>query len=70
MKMGAIRNLAKSLEINSFAKTKVDLVRSIQRRQGHFVCFATVKEFCDQGDCCFKAACFDESKKITRKSAS
>jgi len=64
MKMGEIRNIAKSLKINSFGKTKVELVREIQLKQGHFSCFATVTDYCDQADCCFKKSCFEEAKKV------
>ena len=66
MKMGQIRNLAKSHTINSFGKSKVELVREIQLRQGYFDCFATITDYCDQTDCCFKTACFEEAKKMAR----
>ena len=63
MKMGELRKMAKELGINSFGKTKVGLVREIQRRQGHFDCFATVDDCCDQKDCCFRTTCFEEAGK-------
>lgn len=65
MKMTAIRQMAKAHEIKSFGKKKVDLVREIQAREGNFACFATARDFCDQKDCCFKADCFTEAKKLS-----
>ena len=63
MKMPELRTIAKNLGINSFGKSKVALVREIQRRQGHFDCFGTVIDYCDQQDCCFRAACFEASQR-------
>ena len=57
MKMNEIRSLAKSLGMNSFGKSKVDLIREIQRKQGNFDCFGTAKDFCDQLECLFRASC-------------
>ncbi|MCF8051143.1 MAG: hypothetical protein K9L59_07890 [Desulfobacterales bacterium] len=63
MKMTEVRQMAKELGVQSFGKSKVRLVREIQKKQGHFDCFATVEDFCDQSDCLFRRACFEESKK-------
>jgi len=67
MKMQAIRQMAKELGINSFGKSKIALVREIQRKQGNFDCFATAVDYCDQQQCCFKAVCFVEAKKTVRR---
>ncbi len=63
MKMQEIRTIAKSLGINSFGKTKADLIREIQRREGNFDCFGTANGYCDQEQCLFRAACLPEKKK-------
>lgn len=57
MKMQQIRLIAKELGINSFGKSKVELVREIQRKQGNFDCFGTAKGHCDQIACCFRQSC-------------
>lgn len=67
MNMSEVRNLAKEAGIPSFGKTKADLIRAIQRHQGHFDCFGSVREYCDQLDCCFRAACFAVSRKTGRR---
>lgn len=66
MNMGEVRKLAKESGITSFGKTKADLIRAIQRHQGYFDCFGSVRDYCDQMDCCFRAACFAESRKAGR----
>ena len=38
MKMNEVRGLAKSLGINSFGKSKLELIKEIQRKQGNFDC--------------------------------
>jgi hypothetical protein len=60
MKMNEIRALAKSLGINSFGKSKADLVREIQRKQGNFDCFGTAMDYCDQLECIFRTPCLSE----------
>jgi len=67
MKMTEVRQMAKELEIPSFGKSKVQLVREVQKKQGFFDCFATVGDFCDRYDCIFRSACFEESKKRQKK---
>lgn len=60
MKMQEIRAKAKELGINSFGKSKVDLIREIQRKEGNFDCYATSKGFCDQLECSFRSSCLSE----------
>lgn len=67
MNMAEVRKLAKEAGISSFGKTKADLIRAIQRHQGYFDCYGTAVDFCDQMDCCFREACFAESRKTSRK---
>jgi hypothetical protein len=60
MKMQEIRARAKVLGINSFGKSKVDLIREIQRKEGNFDCYATAKGDCDQVKCTFRSSCLSE----------
>ena len=60
MKMQEIRAMAKKLGINSFGKTKTDLIREIQRKEGHFDCYGTAKDYCDQSECLFLSSCFEK----------
>lgn len=62
MKMQEIRTMAKKMGINSFAKTKAELVREIQRKEGNFDCYGSVTDHCDQEACCFRSSCLDENK--------
>jgi hypothetical protein len=57
MKMQEVRAKAKVLGINSFGKSKGDLIREIQRKEGNFDCFGTAVEHCDQYECCFRDDC-------------
>ncbi len=70
MKMQEIRKKAKALGINSFGKTKVQLIKEIQRAEGNFDCFGTAKDYCDQFECCFRELCLslNNPKKKTRRS--
>ncbi len=60
--MQEIRALAKSLGINSFGKSKVDLIKEIQRKEGNFDCFGTATDFCDQVECLFRSSCLNGKK--------
>ncbi len=60
MKMNEIRVIAKSLGINSFGKSKADLIKEIQRKQGNFDCYGSATEYCDQLDCLFRSSCLSE----------
>jgi hypothetical protein len=62
MKMQEIRSMAKKLGINSFGKTKTQLIREIQRAEGNFDCFGTAADSCDQQDCSFRTLCLQPSK--------
>ena len=57
MKMTEIRAMAKRLGVNSFGKTKADLIREIQRKEGNFDCYATSNGYCDQHQCIFRSSC-------------
>ncbi len=60
MKMNEIRSLAKSLGIKSFGKSKIELIKEIQSKQGNFDCFGTATDYCDQLECLFREACLPE----------
>lgn len=60
MKMQEIRAMAKNLAINSFGKTKVELIKEIQRKEGNFDCYGTAKGYCDQSGCIFRPSCISE----------
>jgi hypothetical protein len=63
MKMQEIREMAKKMGVKSFGKSKVDLIRSIQRSEGNFDCYGTAKDYCDQVDCAFRSPCLEEVKR-------
>ncbi len=62
MKMQEVRAKAKAMGINSFGKSKVELIREIQRAEGNFDCYGRAGESCDQNDCCFRESCLDRVK--------
>ncbi len=60
MKMNEVRAIAKDLGVNSFGKSKVELIKEIQRKQGNFDCYASVTDYCDQLECLFRSSCLSE----------
>ena len=59
MKTDDIRNLAKNLDIKPGKLNKTELVRSIQRKEGNFDCFASAANGdCDQFYCFWREDCF------------
>lgn len=62
MKMHEVRAIAKSLEINSFGKSKVALIKEIQRKEGNFDCFGSATVYCDRLDCLFRSSCLFEKR--------
>ena len=59
MKMQEVRQMAKKMGINSFGKTKTDLIREIQRNEGYFDCYGTAGDQCDQLECAFRTSCLE-----------
>ncbi len=58
MRISEIEKKAKSLGIKDTWKcSKKDLVRTIQRTEGNFDCFARAKNYCDQMSCCWRSDC-------------
>lgn len=63
MKMDDIRTLARTAGVRPGKLNKTDLVRSIQRHEGNFDCFATAFEgHCDQHHCRWREDCFHLAK--------
>jgi len=62
MKMKEVRKMAKKYKINSFGKSKKDLILEIQRAEGNFDCFGQANTFCDQNKCCFRSLCLNGYK--------
>lgn len=62
MKMSEVRAIARDLGINSFGKSKVELIKEIQRTEGNFDCYGSAENDCDQADCLFRASCLSEKR--------
>ncbi len=62
MKMQEVRAMAKKLSVNSFGKTKIQLIKEIQEKEGNFPCYGTAFDYCDQWQCCFRSSCLQEEK--------
>ncbi len=68
MNMQEIRSKAKEMGINSFGKTKIELIRAIQKAEGNFDCYGTAIDYCDQLECSFRSSCLGEAPKPRRTS--
>ena len=66
MKMKEIQTMGKKCGINSFGKTKANLIREIQIAEGNFDCFGKAFEYCDQLKCCFRTICLNGNQAKTR----
>lgn len=71
MKMQQIRAVAEERGVRAGKLGKIDLVRAVQRAEGHFDCFATAWEgICDQYACLWREDCFElAAQAITPKTA-
>lgn len=67
MKMQEVRAIAKKYSINSFGKTKTNLILEIQRAEGNFDCFGTAVGYCDQTNCRWRSLCLSHTKTKSRK---
>ncbi len=63
MKMQDVKAKAKAMGISSFGKSKVELIREIQRKEGNFDCYGRAVDDCDQSECCFRDSCLDQPKR-------
>ncbi|MDD4979987.1 MAG: SAP domain-containing protein [Candidatus Omnitrophica bacterium] len=58
MRLIEIEKKARGLGVKDTWKySKKDLIKTIQRKEGNFDCFATAKRGCDQLACCWRADC-------------
>ncbi len=57
MRMAEIKAKAKKLKLNPGKMKKMDLIRTIQTREGNYACFQTEKDSCDQSECCWRKDC-------------
>jgi len=64
MHIQTIRSIAKERGIKAGRMTKADMIRTIQRTEGNFDCFATAFDgVCDQLQCTWRDDCLSSSKK-------
>ena len=58
MRLSEIEKKAKSLGIKDTWKlSKKELVKTIQRKEGNFDCFASARNSCDQMSCSWRMDC-------------
>jgi len=66
MNLTRIRTIAIEKGIKPGKLSKSDLIRTIQRAEGLFDCYATAYQgVCDQLSCAWREDCFAEAKKVT-----
>lgn len=59
MQVQKIRTIARNMGIKPGRLDKVSLIRTIQRAEGNFDCFATARDgICDQTNCAWREDCF------------
>jgi len=64
MKIQSVREIAKLHGIAPRKLGKIELIRTLQREEGNFDCFATAYSgYCDQADCLWREDCFTLSKR-------
>ncbi len=64
MNLTKIRSLARDAGVKPGKMRKAELIRSIQRSEGYFDCFASATDGeCDQLGCLWREDCFAEAKK-------
>ncbi len=62
MNMQSVRQIAKSRGIAPRKLNKIELVRTLQREEGNFDCFATsYAGYCDQAECLWRDDCLSLS---------
>jgi hypothetical protein len=58
MRLSEVEKKAKGLGIrDTWRLSKRDLIRTIQKKEGNFDCFATARKFCDQLACSWRSDC-------------
>ncbi|MGB4358812.1 MAG: hypothetical protein WBJ19_00155 [Rhodoferax sp.] len=62
MNMKTIRQLAKTLQVETGQLSKTDLIKKIQLAEGNFDCYGSASSGeCDQLDCVWRSDCLNES---------
>jgi hypothetical protein len=59
MTVKELQKMAKQLGVNPVKLRKAELIKAIQRAEGHFDCFGTAKDYCDQVNCLFREDCLE-----------
>ena len=63
MNIQEIRAIAKSHKVDTAGLTKLDIIHTVQRKEGNFDCYATAYGGeCDQTDCMWREDCFEASR--------
>ncbi len=58
MRLSEVEKKAKSLGIrDTWRLSKKELIRTIQKKEGNYDCFATARSFCDQLTCLWRGDC-------------
>ena len=57
MNMGEIKKKAKTQGVDPAKMKKADLIRAIQKAEGHTACYEKGDENCPYLDCCWRADC-------------
>lgn len=57
MTVKELQKMAKGLGVKPTGLRKAELIKTIQKAEGHFACFGTATDYCDQIDCLFRENC-------------
>ena len=61
--MQEIRAIAKKHKIDSAGMTKINIIRTLQRKEGNFDCYGTAYSgVCDQQGCLWREDCLNVSR--------
>jgi len=64
MHINVIRKFAKQMNVNTFRMNKTDMIRSVQRAENTFDCFATERvESCNEHACLWREDCISVNNK-------
>jgi hypothetical protein len=64
MHINDIRQFAKQMNVNTFGMNKTDIIRSVQRAENNFGCFATERlEHCNEHACLWREDCISANNK-------
>ena len=64
MHINDIRQFAKRMNVNTFRMNKTDMIRSVQRAENTYDCFATDRvEYCNELSCLWREDCISANQK-------